>query len=103
MSTVARLTLAEYDRMVQTGVFDNRRIEFIQGELREMSPTGPDHEEVVDLLNEWSPDNRPPGVRVRVQNSIGLPELESAPEPDVVWVRKRSYRSGRPLPSDVLL
>ena len=103
MSTTARLSMDEYDDLVRRGVFDRLRVEFIQGELREMSPIGPDHEEVVDLLNEWSVKNKPGSVRIRIQNSIGLPELESAPEPDVVWVRQRSYRSGRPQPADVLL
>ncbi|MFH1268413.1 MAG: Uma2 family endonuclease [Planctomycetota bacterium] len=107
MSTIARLSLAEYDRMVETGVFDQgqrRRLEFIQGEIREMAPIGSLHEEVVDRLTEWSFRELPEGkVRVRVQNSIGLPELESAPQPDLAWVGRRDYTQGRPVASDVLL
>lgn len=41
--------------------------------------------------------------RVRTQNSIGLPEKVSAPQPDVAWVRKRNYRPKRPQTADVLL
>ena len=51
MSTVAHLTLAQYDRMIEAGVFDQRdrqRLEFIEGEIREMAPRGPSHEEIVD-------------------------------------------------------
>jgi Uma2 family endonuclease len=107
VSTIARLTLAEYDRMIQSGVFDSRerrRLEFIRGEIREMSPIGPPHEEVVDRLARWSFKNLPEDrVRVRVQNSIGLPELESAPEPDIAWVAERTYWRGRPTAADVLL
>jgi Uma2 family endonuclease len=107
MSTIARLTLAEYDRMIQCGVFDHgqrRRLEFIRGEIREMPPIGSDHETILDRLTEWSFDNLPKKkVWVRVQNSIGLPDLESAPEPDIAWVARRNYSRGRPTAADVLL
>lgn len=107
MSTIARLSLAEYDRMIECGVFDQgrrRRLEFIRGEIREMTPIGSPHEEVVDRLTEWSYRNTAPGeFRVRVQNSIGLPELESAPEPDIAWVVADDYSGGRPKGRRVLL
>jgi len=107
MSTIARLSLAEYDRMIERGVFDQdkrRRLEFIRGEIREMTPIGSWHEEVVDRLNEWSfASLSPDKARIRVQNSIGLLSLESAPEPDVAWVARRDYSSGRPTVEDVLL
>ncbi len=107
MSTIARLSLAEYDRMIAAGVFDERdkrRLELIRGELREMTPPGPEHDDLIDLLGEWSHAVvRPDDVRVRVQNSVGLPSLESAPQPDVAWVVKRSYRHARPTATDVLL
>ena len=40
---------------------------------------------------------------MRIQNSIGLPELESAPQPDIVWVKQRNYSRRRPTAADVLL
>ncbi len=107
MSTTAHLSLAEYDRIVATGVFDHpkrRRVELIKGEIRDMDPIGPMHETAVDVLNEWSV-LRVAGkdILVRVQNSIGLPALDSAPEPDVAWVRRRRYSRRRPTAADVLL
>jgi len=107
MSTLARLSLAEYDRMIQSGVFDRgrkRRLEFIRGEIREMTPIGSRHEVAVDRLNEWSFRNLPPGeVWLRIQQSIALVDLESAPQPDVAWVARRDYSEGRPTAPDVLL
>jgi Uma2 family endonuclease len=107
MSTIARLSLAEYDRMIERGDFDGanrRRIELINGDLRELSPIGSLHEVVVDRLTEWSVRSLPQGrAWVRVQNSIGLPELGSAPEPDIAWVARRDFTHGRPKPADVLL
>jgi Uma2 family endonuclease len=59
---------------------------------------------VIDLLDEWSHDNAPRRrVRIRVQNSIGIPPLDSAPQPDLAWVRRKSYRLRRPQPRDVFL
>jgi Uma2 family endonuclease len=107
MSSVAHLSLNDYDRMIESGVFDGarrRRLEFIYGEIREMAPIGPSHEEVVARLNEWSILNLPvEKIRIRVQSSIGLPELESAPQPDIAWVKRRDYSKGRPVAADVLL
>lgn len=105
MSTIARLTLGEYDRMIEHGVFDRqRRLEFIRGEIREMNPIGPEHEDILDLLTSWSFEHLPKGrVRVRIQESIGLPGLESAPQPDLVWAVQGDYRRRRPAAGEVLL
>jgi Uma2 family endonuclease len=107
MSTIAHLTLAQYDQMIAAGVFDQRerlRLEFIYGEIREMNPIGPFHSEVVSRLAEWSIADLPKGrVRVRVQDAIGLVAQESAPEPDIVWLKRRDYTGGRPTAEDVLL
>lgn len=90
MSTIARVTICEYEKMIEYGVFDHdRRIELIRGELRKMSPIGVPHEYAVDELTEWSILNAPRDqVRVRNQSSIGLPQLDSVPEPDTAWVKR---------------
>ena len=107
MATSPRFSVSEYDRMIECGVLSdriNQRLELIHGEIREMTPPNPPHEDTVDLLNYWSMDAVPRDqVRVRVQNSVGLPELDSVPEPDVAWMRARSYRQKRPQSEDVLL
>ena len=107
MSTTTHLTIAEYDRMIAAGAFDPRernRLELIHGELREMTPIGSEHEVLVDYLTEWSFSKLPrKKVWVRVQNSIGIPALDSAPEPDLAWVARRDYSRGRPTAEDVLL
>lgn len=68
MSTALKLSIAEYDRWVKRGIFEqlrDRRIELIRGELRQMSPPGPSHEEAVDKLTRWSIANTDEAV-VRV-------------------------------------
>jgi Uma2 family endonuclease len=107
MSTDLRVTFEQYDLMVRSGAFDGehrQRVELIRGEIRPMSPIDSLHEVLVDWLTEWSVLTVPrKKVRVRVQNSIGLPELESAPEPDIAWVARRNYAARRPQAEDVFL
>jgi Uma2 family endonuclease len=107
MSTSTRVTIAQYDEMIERGVFvpkEDHCVELIEGEIVPMSPIGHRHDDAVEKLTEWSYENRPKhGAKVRVQAALGIPELESVPEPDLVWIRRRSYRQGRPQTLDVLL
>ncbi|MBM83596.1 MAG: hypothetical protein CMJ78_23810 [Planctomycetaceae bacterium] len=106
MHTTIRFTVPEYDFMINAGLFDERqeRLELIYGEIVAMPPINPSHSDTIDILNYWSIENTPKDeVRVRIQNDIGLPELNSVPEPDIAWVAAKSYRKERPRGEDVLL
>lgn len=108
MSAIATFTVAEFDHMIDHGVFDfgrPRRVELIRGVLRETEHPATEHyEATIDALNEWSMDNAPRDeVRVRIQNTLGIPELESVTVPDVAWVKRRNYVRLRPRAQDVLL
>lgn len=107
MSTSTKITIPEYDRMIAAGEFEPREdhyVELIRGEIRQMSPIHPPHEYALDVLNMWSIDNHPrEKVWVRNQNSLGIPALESVPQPDLFWVRKRDYSTSRPTAEDVIL
>jgi len=107
MSVGLRISFDEYTQMVADGAFDalrEKRIELIYGELREMTPPGPRHCEAVARLIDWSTE--PPVKRIamaRIQDPISAPAQDSSPEPDVVWVKKRSYDDRHPMPEEVLL
>lgn len=107
MSTALRLTLDDYDRMIAEGAFDalrDKKIELIYGELREMTPPGPSHSQAVSRLNRWSHESTTEAeATIRIQDPIGIPELDSAPQPDVVWARPKDYGQRHPRPRDVLL
>ena len=106
MSTALHLTLAEYAQMVQRGAFDHldRKVELIRGELLEMNPAGPLHDDLLVLLTRWSflaVDLQK--TDVRVQMGLDLTTLDSCPEPDLVWVDCRRYRDQHPTAADVQL
>jgi Uma2 family endonuclease len=100
------LSLAEYDSMVQKGAFDDlgRGVELIRGEIIEMNPASPLHDDLVAYLNDWSMDGRDRRItRITSQTGISLPEIDSRPEPDVFWVRRARYREEHPQAADVQL
>jgi len=107
MSTVAQFTLQQYELMVEAGAFDgkhHRRVEFIRGEIREMSPISPRHAWAVDWLGAWSFQNTDRReVIVRIQSPARIPNLESAPEPDVLWILSKDYSARHPEPADIHL
>jgi|SoiMethySBSTD1v2_1073268.scaffolds.fasta_scaffold1588852_2 Uma2 family endonuclease len=107
MSTVANFTLEQYECMVEAGAFDGRlhqRVELIRGEIREMNPIGSFHSQVVSDLTDWSYNVTPRAeIAVRVQTTLRMPLQNSAPEPDLVWVKRRRYALQHPQPEDVLL
>ena len=89
--TTIRFTVDEYDRMIESGVFERRddvRVELLFGEIVEMNPPNPPHDYTIDLLNYWSIDvTSRDEIWVRVQNSLGIPEFDSVPEPDLAWMK----------------
>lgn len=96
MSSTLRITGAEYDRMIAAGAFTgiNRRIELIHGELREMIPAGPAHEDIIDYLTRWSTQATVAlDFVIRVQSSIDLDD--SRPKPDITWLKPGRYSSVR--------
>ena len=40
---LAKWTIEEYHQMIEKGIFDNRRVELLKGEIVEMSPEGEPH------------------------------------------------------------
>ena len=107
MSIGTRVTFAEYERMIADGAFEpseEHRVELIHGEIVPMSPKGPPHESILRLLNRWSFHNADlDRIEVGVTSSVGIPALESEPEPDLVWFKQGDYSRRHPGPEDVLL
>jgi Uma2 family endonuclease len=107
MSTLAKFSVVQYERMIASGAFsgrNHRRIELIHGELREMNPIGGRHATAVARLTEWSVDRAPRDkVVVRPQSPVAFLELDSEPEPDIVWAARRDYGDSHPGGKDIFL
>ena len=104
MSTSLRLNIDDYEQMIANGAFVgiNRRLEFIHGEIREMSPAGPYHYDYIEFLSYWSHNNADRNeARIHVQAAILLGD--SLPEPDVMWLKPKRYGGQRPCAADALL
>lgn len=105
MSTIAKLSGNDFDRMVSRGAFvdlEPLKIELIYGELRFINPAGPVHEGEIQFLMEWSVlHTNPQEIMIRVQSSIQCGDHR--PEPALVWTRRMPARRLRPTHADVLL
>jgi len=76
------LRRVEYDRLVALGVFQDERIELLDGALYEMSPIGIPHNFAVQELNELLVVALHGRAKVRPQMSFAASEI-SEPEPDL--------------------
>jgi len=79
---------AEYERLVDLGVFRNEPLELIGGQLVVAEPQGAYHAGVITKVDYALRAVLPPGWIVRLQAPVSLDE-ESEPEPDLVVVRGR--------------
>lgn len=100
-----RLTVDEFDRMCEVGIFDeDDRIELLDGQLYGMPPAGDWHNAGVSSISEeLRPRQRGEHI-VFTQNSVQIGPA-SKPQPDVTILRYRAdhYRDGGPKTGDILL
>jgi Uma2 family endonuclease len=79
------ITRAEYDAMGQAGLFDDERVELIDGVIVRMAPRGSPHDTIIERLNELLLPRLVGRARVRIQLAFAAGEY-SEPEPDVAVV-----------------
>jgi Uma2 family endonuclease len=91
-------------KMAEAGLFGpEERIELIDGQIFEMSPTGDRHILCVNLATFIFTEAFGRQAVVSIQNAMHL-NIHNMPQPDVVVFKPRAdfYASGRPTPADVL-
>ena len=106
MSTTMRFTVAEYDRMIEQGVFNERpelRMELIHGEIIEKMSIGERHLACVNRLTRLMARGVGDRAIVSIQNPVRFSDSE--PEPDLSLLKPRDdfYESAKPTPADVFL
>jgi Uma2 family endonuclease len=89
------LTRAEYYRMAELGMFEDKRVELLRGELVEVSPLNPPHAETVSRLTELLVPALRGRFRLRIQSSFVVSD-DSEPEPDVAVVALGNYNAEHP-------
>lgn len=100
-----RLTVADYYRMGEAGVFaPDARVELIEGEVIDMAPIGSKHGSAVKRLVALLTTAFGPRAIVSVQDPLRLSDL-SEPEPDLMLLKPRAdfYAAAHPTGADVLL
>jgi Uma2 family endonuclease len=92
-----RWTRDEYERLVETGVFEGEPLELIGGQLVVAEPQRAYHASAISRLEYAVRALLPPGWIVRTQLPIALDD-ESEPEPDLVVVpgRPGDYQGAHP-------
>ena len=100
-----RFTVQQYHRMIESGIlYEDDRIELIEGELTTMTPINPAHagktKRLTRILSTLVGDE----AIVSVQDPLVLGD-RSEPQPDLMLLRPRAdfYETANPLPGDVLL
>jgi Uma2 family endonuclease len=95
--TLRRWRRAEYERLVELGLFHGDPVELIGGQLLVAEPQGSCHATAVGAADDALRAVLPPGWIVRAQMPVALDE-ESEPEPDLAVVpgTRGEYRGAHP-------
>jgi Uma2 family endonuclease len=101
MTTLAKWSVEDYHRMIESGVLNNRSVELLAGEIVEMSPEGPLHSSTNDNVAEYLRELLRGVARIREAHPITLENSE--PEPDIAVVRltNTNYSERHPYPEDI--
>lgn len=103
-SSPYRLTLAQYERMVDEGILNTRdRVHLIDGILVAKMTQNDPHCTADDLVGAAIQGLLPAGWYIRAAKPIRLPAQRSKPEPDRAVVRGtiRDYTARTPEPADI--
>jgi Uma2 family endonuclease len=92
---VRSLRRVEYDRLVDLGVFEDERIELLEGALGYLSPIVPRYCSAVQKLTELLITALGRRATVRPQQPLAASDL-SEPEPDVLVAPRGDYDTAHP-------
>ncbi|MFM7427411.1 MAG: Uma2 family endonuclease [Elainella sp.] len=100
--TLAKISLEQYHRMVEAGIWDDRQVELLNGIIVEMAPEGTPHAHRSTEVGEYLMRLLGDRAQVRPAKPITLPQ-GSEPEPDLAIVRRLGdeYLAHHPYPEDI--
>lgn len=97
---LAKWSLDDYHRMIDSGLLDRRRVELLDGEILERAPEGPLHCDRVDVVVAYLRQLFGSLVSIREGRPVTLPS-NSEPEPDLAIVKPQRYRDAHPGLDDI--
>jgi Uma2 family endonuclease len=97
-----RMTVDEYERLAESDVLNDRRVELIDGYLLRKMTIRPPHVWAVDAAREILERLVPGGWDVREEKPVRIPDFDE-PEPDLAVVSgtRDDYANRHPGPGDV--
>ncbi|AFY57648.1 hypothetical protein Riv7116_5265 [Rivularia sp. PCC 7116] len=100
--TLAKWTIEEYHQMIEAGIFDNRRVELLRGEIVEMSPEGEPHAYFSTEAGTYLIKLLGDKATIRQAKPITLPN-NSEPEADIAIVKPlgREYLQHHPYAENI--
>ncbi|MEQ8756461.1 MAG: Uma2 family endonuclease [Coleofasciculus sp. G1-WW12-02] len=101
MTTLVKWTVADYHRLIETGILSNRRVELLQGELVEMPPEGPIHSYVTEGGVHYLRSLLQGLAVVREAHPITLADSEPQPDVAIVQPPRQRYLQHHPYPQDI--
>jgi Uma2 family endonuclease len=96
------ITRAEYHAMGEAGLFQDERVELLDGVIVRMSPRSAPHDSVIERLNELLLPRLVGRARVRIQLAFAASDY-SEPEPDVAVVPRDEPRADHPAHATLLI
>ncbi len=96
------LRRAEYDKLVELGVFQGEHVELLEGRLVQMGPIGPPHSSTLDKLAALYFRRIGDRARIRVQSPFAALDT-SEPEPDLAIVPLANYETEHPRTADLIV
>jgi Uma2 family endonuclease len=101
---VYRISVDEYERMVEAGVFDDSRIELVQGLLVRKAVKKPPHVVATRALRQRLERIVPPGWHLSNEDPVRIPP-DSEPEPNLALIAgvPEDYTTRHPEPAEVAL
>jgi Uma2 family endonuclease len=101
MKTLAQWTVTDYHRLVETGVFRDRQVELLAGEIIEMAPEGPTHAYLTEGMVAYLRRLLREVAFVREAHPITLSDSEPEPDIAIVQLPRQQYRKRHPYPEDI--
>lgn len=101
---VHQWTRHEYHRMVEIGLFKDRRVELIEGQVIDMAAMRSSHAVAVDLVDAVLKSVFGPGYYIRQQKPFVVSDI-SEPEPDVAVIKGaiRDFADAHPTEAELIV